>query len=90
MQYLIKELLHGAVLAQQVVDLILAVHRGLALTGAAEVLGHLTRVVLILFELPPLGQLHDGEYKKKEKYNALQLVSAKDTSHTLAHVTGAI
>lgn len=61
MQYLIKEFFHGVVLPQQVVDLILAVHRGLALTGAAEILGHLTRVVLILFKLPPLGQLHDGD-----------------------------
>ena len=62
MQYLIKEFLHGIILPQQVVDLILAVHRRLALTGAAKILGHLTRVVLILFKLPPLGQLHDVEY----------------------------
>lgn len=60
-QHLIKEFFHGVVLPQQVVDLILAVHRGLALTGAAEILGHLTWVVLILFKLPPLSQLHGGE-----------------------------
>lgn len=60
-QYLIKEFFHGVVLPQQVVDLILAIHRGLALTGAAEILGHLTWVVLILFKLPPLGQLHGSE-----------------------------
>lgn len=62
MQYLIKEFFHGVVLPQQVVDLILAIHRQLALTRAAEILCHLTRVVLILFKLPPLGQLHGGEY----------------------------
>lgn len=56
--YLTQEFFHGAVLSQQVVDLILAVHGCLALTGAAEVLGHLTLVVLVLLKLPPLGQLH--------------------------------
>lgn len=56
--YLTQELFHGAVLSQQVVELILAVHGRLALTGAAEVLGHLTLVVLVLLKLPPLGQLH--------------------------------
>lgn len=69
MQYLSEEFFHGVILSQQVEDLILAVHRGLALTGAAEILGHLTWVVLILFKLPPLGQLHGGEcYMFKKKY----------------------
>lgn len=61
MLYLIKEFFHGAVLPHQVVDLVLAVHRRLALTGAAEILGHLIWVVLILFKLAPLGELHGGE-----------------------------
>lgn len=64
-RHLSQEFLHGAVLSQQKVDLILAVHRLLALTGAAEVLGHLTRVILILLKLPPLGQLHEGRGREK-------------------------
>lgn len=70
-QYLINEFFHGVVLPQQVVDLILAVHRGLALAGAAEILGHLTRVVLIFFKLPPLGQLHVGQCEEKKMYRTL-------------------
>lgn len=57
MDYLTQEFFHGVILSQQVVDLILAVHGRLAFTGAAEVLGHLTVVVLVFFKLPPLGQL---------------------------------
>lgn len=57
-RYLGEELFHGAVLPQQVVDLLLAVHRGLALAGAAEILRHLSRIVLVLFKVAPLGQLH--------------------------------
>lgn len=56
--YLIKQLFHGVILPQQVVDLILAVNRCLAFTGAAEILGHLTGVVLIFLKVPPLRQLH--------------------------------
>lgn len=57
--YLTQQFLHGVVLSQQVVDLIMAVHRRLALTGAAEILGHLTRIVLILLKLSTLGKLCD-------------------------------
>lgn len=60
-QYLIKEFFHGVVLSHQVVDLVLTVHRWLALTGAAEILGHLIWVVLILFKMSPLGELHGVE-----------------------------
>lgn len=55
--YLTQQFLHGVILSQQVVDLIMAVHGRLALTGAAEILGHLTRVVLILLKLSTLGEL---------------------------------
>lgn len=65
--YLIKHFFHGVVFPQQVEDLILTVHRRLTLTGAAEILGHLTRIVLILFELPPLGQLCGGECDSLER-----------------------
>lgn len=63
MQYLIKKFFHGVVLPHEEVDLVLAVHRRLALTGTAEILGHLIWVVLILFKFSPLGELHGGEYE---------------------------
>lgn len=61
MQYLSKQFFHGVVLPHQVVDLVLAVHRWLALTGTAKILGHLIRVVLILFKFSPLGELNGGK-----------------------------
>lgn len=59
--YLTQQFLHGVILSQQVVDLIMAVHGRLALTGAAEILGHLTRVVLILLKLSTLGELRGAK-----------------------------
>ena len=65
--YLIEEPLHGVVLPHEVVDLILAVDRLDTLTGAAEVLRHLTRVVVLLLKPTPLGQLERGEKEGGKK-----------------------
>lgn len=65
--YLTEEPLHGVVLSQEIVDLILAVDRLDTLTGAAEVLRHLTRVVVLLLKPTPLGQLERGENEGGKK-----------------------
>ena len=53
--YLIEEPLHRVVLSQEIVYFILAVDRVDTLTGAAEVLRHLAKAVLLLLNPTPLG-----------------------------------
>lgn len=82
-RYLIQQLFHGVILPQQVVDLILAVNRWLALTGAAEILGHLTRIVLIFLKVPPLRQLH-GKMRNMRHIQTQGLYFIKQSDRSLS------